>query len=169
MPVSDGTKILNAGLLTVPKFLMPIFNGTKTGTRLTNPVVGLRDRSRMTISGLCQKSLPVRTGVCVCVSCLSVSNSEPMLLWRHDISISYFVTVDDWSAEASRHDSVNVASWGSLPLTTVDPTCLPWWVILRGNRLWNWVQLFWSWPVRQFIASNKQTLEPCQSVLHLAQ
>jgi len=69
--------------------------------------------------GLCHKSLSVKTDVC------PVSNIKLVLLWRHGISISFVVTVDEWRAEASRHDSVNVASRGSSPLTTAGATCLP--------------------------------------------
>ena len=132
---------------------MPVLTAQKGESRLQNTAVGLCDRSGLTNCGIYQKNLSVRTVVC------PVANIKPVLLWRHAISISYVVTVDDERAEASRHDSVNVASRGSLSLITVGPTCQPRWVILRGNRLWNWSQLFWSWPVRQFIASKKQTVE----------
>jgi hypothetical protein len=56
--------------------------------------------------------------------------------------------------------------------TTVGPTWLLRWVMLRGNRLSpccsgsNWGQLFRSWHVRQFIARCKHTWT--QSVLQLA-
>jgi hypothetical protein len=78
----------------------------------------------MTIRDLCQKGLSVRTGVCVCV-CVSCLGHYTCAVMKHAVSISHVVTVADWRAEASRHDSVNVASRGSLPLTKVGPTCLP--------------------------------------------